>query len=139
MKTATFPGRFESLAAISAFVVAAAEAAGFKEMDVYAIQTAVDEACSNIIDHAYRGEEIGDIQVSCGMTHAGFKVVLHDHGQPFSPETIPDPDLASGLEERKIRGLGLYFIRKLMDEVDFQFSHDHGNTLTMVKHKETAS
>jgi anti-sigma regulatory factor (Ser/Thr protein kinase) len=134
METAIFPGRFESLASIGAFVEEAAKAAGFDEMAVYAILMAVDEACSNIIDHAYSGENKGDITLSLEDAAGSFTVILEDTGRSFDPGAIPDPDLTSDLENRKIRGLGLYFIRKLMDEVHFEFSAS-GNRLTLVKHK----
>jgi anti-sigma regulatory factor (Ser/Thr protein kinase) len=66
-------------------------------------------------------------------------VALRDYGHPFDPSRVPEPDINAGLEERKAGGLGLYLIRKLMDEVHFEFTPDSGNVLTMVKHKETSS
>lgn len=59
MKTKTYPANYKSLATISQFIIEQAEDAGFSPKDVYAIQIAVDEACSNIIDHAYGGENLG--------------------------------------------------------------------------------
>ncbi len=71
MTTKKFPANFQSLASISDFVVKSSEKAGFSPTDVYAIQTAVDEACSNIIDHAYGGEDIGDIQIEVTQVKMG--------------------------------------------------------------------
>ena len=56
-----FPGRYASLAEIGEFIGLAAQAAGFDSKDVYAIKLAVDEACTNIIEHGYGGEGIGKI------------------------------------------------------------------------------
>lgn len=134
-KTAIFPGSYTNLESICLFVIEAARQAGFDEMTVYSIETAVDEACSNIIDHAYCGEGKGDIECTCEDEKTAFRVVLRDHGQPFNPQSIPDPDLHTTLENRKEHGLGLYFIRKMMDEVHFDFSPIQGNTLTLVKQK----
>ena len=64
MKTVTVPGRYENLVKISSFVVQAAKEAGFDAAATYAVELAVDEACSNIIDHAYGGENIGEMQCS---------------------------------------------------------------------------
>lgn len=135
-RTVIFPGRFDSLAKIARFVVYAAEAAGLSRDAIYAVEMAVDEACTNIIQHAYGGEGRGDIECTCRINHSGLTVTLRDYGRPFDPERVPEPDIHTSLEERKEGGLGLYLIRKLMDEVHFEFVPDSGNVLTMVKRKE---
>jgi len=137
-KTATFPARFDSLAAIGQFVTHAAKAAGLDARAVYAVQLAVDEACANIIEHAYGGEGRGDIECTCIVNNNGLTVILRDYGRPFDPTSVPEPDLCASLEDRKARGLGLYFIRQLMDKVRFEFTPDSGNMLTMVKCKESS-
>jgi serine/threonine-protein kinase RsbW len=136
-QTATFPARLDSLAAISEFVTRAAEAAGLDARAVYAVQLAVEEACANIIEHAYGGEGRGDIECTCRVNENGLTVILRDYGRPFNPTSVPEPDLYASLEDRKIRGLGLYFIRQLMDQVRFEFTADSVKVLTMVKRKES--
>ncbi len=131
----SFPANFKSLAPISDFIVELAENSGFSPNDVYAIQTAVDEACANIIDHAYGAEGIGDIEILVSNIKNGIKITLHDEGEPFDPMDVPDPDITSPLEIRRERGLGIFFMRKLMDKVVFEFSSKKGNTLTLVKYK----
>ena len=135
MITRTFPGNFKSLEPISDFIVNQAEEAGFSAKDVYAIQTAVDEACSNIIDHAYGGENKGNIEIKIRNSTGELRILLYDKGEPFDPEDIPDPDISSPLEIRKERGLGIYFMKKLMDRVIFEFSPSEGNKLTLIKFK----
>lgn len=131
-----FPGQFESLAAISEFVTRAAEATGLDARAVFAVQLAVDEACSNIIEHAYRGERQGSIECTCHVSDAELRVVLRDHGRPFNPESVPEPNVHACIEDRTGGGLGLFLIRQLMDEVHFELTPNTGNVLTMVKHKE---
>ena len=138
-QTLTFPGRFDSLAAISEFVSRAAEAAGLDARAVYALQMAVDEACTNIIEHAYGGEGRGDVECTCRINNDGLTVALRDYGRPFDPTSVPQPDLHASLEDRNGSGLGLYFMRHLMDEVRFECTPDSSNVLTMVKLKGTAS
>ena len=135
-KTIILSARFENLEKICDFVDDSAKVAGFDEMARYSIKTAVDEACSNIIDHAYGGEGVGDIECTCEDINDSIEVTLHDNGKPFDPQKIPDPDLSIPIESRRERGLGLYFMRKLMDEVHFEFTKDAGNILVMVKHRE---
>jgi serine/threonine-protein kinase RsbW len=134
-KSSRFPGEFDSLPAISDFAGGAAEAAGLDPDAVYEVQLAVDEACANIIEHAYGGEGNGDIECTCRIDPDKLTMVLRDSGRPFDPASVPEPDLSCGIEERQARGLGLYLLRKLMDEVRFEFT-ESGNVLTLVKRKE---
>jgi serine/threonine-protein kinase RsbW len=135
MPTITFPGRFKNLAEISDFVAGEARQAGLNESEVYAVQLAVDEACSNIIEHSYGGEGVGEIECTAESTKSGLKIVLRDRGKPFNPEAIPEPNLNVPLNQLKPGGLGVFLMRKMMDEVHFDFNTDGGNVLTMVKRK----
>jgi serine/threonine-protein kinase RsbW len=134
-ETHNFAGRYDSLAAIGDFVAKAAEAAGLDRRAVHAVELAVDEACSNIIDHAYGGEGRGDIEVTYRTNGDGLTVILRDYGEAFDLDRVPQPDLQASLDERNGGGLGLHFIRELMDEVRFEFTQDSGNVLTMIKRK----
>jgi serine/threonine-protein kinase RsbW len=138
-QTRTFPGQFNSLAKISEFVTRAAGAVGLSEDAVYAVEMAVDEACTNIIAHAYGGEGRGDIECTCQINGDKLTVTLRDRGGPFDPSRVPEPDVDAALQDRREGGLGLYLIRRLMDEVHFEFTPDSGNILTMVKCKESTS
>jgi serine/threonine-protein kinase RsbW len=136
MMTEIYPGEFSSLSDISDFVVQQAKKANFSPRQIYAIQTAVDEACSNIIDHAYGGENLGYIEISVERIEGGIQITIVDDGKPFNPDEVPIPDTISPLEDRRERGLGVYFMRKLMDEVCYDFSNPTHNTLVMIKHRE---
>lgn len=136
-RTLTLPGRFESLSAFGEFVAQAAEAAGLDERAVYGVQLAVDEACTNIIEHAYGGEDRGEIECTCRINDRGLTILLRDQGTSLDPTNVPEPDVHASLEERDSRGLGVYFIRQLMDEVHFECTPESGNVLTLVKHRES--
>lgn len=99
------------------------------------MRMAVDEACSNIIEHAYGGEDRGDINLRCQKLPSRLKVTIKDHGEPFNPALVAEPDIHAPLEERDSGGLGLFLMRQLMDEVTFEFS-PKGNVLVMVKTRE---
>jgi len=131
----TFQGSYENLANIAAFVRQAAQEAGLGDFAMYMVETAVDEACSNIIEHAYGGEGKGEIQITCEETPTALTITIRDWGRPFDPDAIPDPEMHTDLEDLPGHGLGLFFIRKWMDDVRFNFSGE-GNILTLVKRKE---
>ena len=136
MGTAIFPGRLDSLEKIRDFVLRAARQAGLDETAIYAIELSVDEACTNIIEHAYGGEDRGNIEVSCIADGRGLTIRLRDTGKPFNPLKIPIPHARVRLKHLKSRGAGLFLMRKMMDEVHFEFIPDLVNTLTMVKYKK---
>jgi serine/threonine-protein kinase RsbW len=136
MKTITVPGFYKNLAIICEFVHQAAVDAGLNDKAVYEVETAVDEAVCNIIDHAYGGEGDGKVECSYEISDAGLIIHLRDFGKSFNPAKVKHPNLKAPLGKRKDRGLGLYMMRQWMDEVRFEFSQSAGNLLTMVKRRE---
>jgi len=136
MKNIQFTAKFEFLDEIRDFVGNIARDGGFGDKDIYNIQLATDEAASNIIEHAYEGVNDGLFELSCGMQGNAIRIILVDHGEPFDPSVVPTPDLKADLSERKIGGLGIFLMRKLMDEVHYDSRPEqNSNTLTMIKRK----
>jgi anti-sigma regulatory factor (Ser/Thr protein kinase) len=135
MRSVRFAAKFEYLDEIRDFVGAVARDGGFGEKDVYNIQLATDEAASNIIEHAYEGVSDGVLDLLCGMEKELIRITLIDYGVPFDPSAIPMPDLKADLSDRKIGGLGIFLMRKLMDEVHYEPRDDKSNVLTMIKRK----
>lgn len=129
-----FQARMESLENIDEFITAAALAAGLTAKAAYAVRLAVDEACANIIEHAYQNQG-GEIECIVQDKAEQLIITLRDWGKPFNPDLVPEPDIAASLEERPQGGLGLYFMLKMMDEVRFDFPTEGPNRLTMVKKK----
>jgi serine phosphatase RsbU (regulator of sigma subunit)/putative methionine-R-sulfoxide reductase with GAF domain/anti-sigma regulatory factor (Ser/Thr protein kinase) len=135
MPTKNFPAQFEYLDAIREFAADAARQAAMDDKEVYNVQLAVDEAASNIIEHAYEGIPDGQIEISLDVSQDALTVILRDKGKRFNPDDAVEPDLDAALEDRAIGGLGLFFMHKLMDEVHFEWVPDQGNVLTMVKYR----
>ena len=81
MASKTFNGNFSSLEKICNFVTKEAKEAGLNEDGIYAVQLAVDEACSNIIEHAYRDQDDGEIICECKILDDGLEIVLKDNMQ----------------------------------------------------------
>lgn len=139
------PGRYEQVKNICEFVSNGAREAGLDEDAVFHVELCCDEASTNIIEHAYGAEGVGEIVVSYEYDDDAFTVSLRDNGRSFNPNDVPPPPLpevAAGeadppppedvLERLQVGGLGIHFMRNLMDEVHFDFAEE-GNTLVMVK------
>ncbi|HQU36161.1 MAG: Serine-protein kinase RsbW [Anaerolineales bacterium] len=134
MQTVQFPAQFEFLDEIREFVGVIARENGFNDKAVYNIQLAADEAASNVIEHAYRGSADGMLEISCGVKAETLTIVMVDHGKSFDPSEVPLPDIQADLSDRKIGGLGIFLMRKLMDDFEY-VSSPRGNTLKMTKRK----
>ena len=136
MQTIQFAAKFEYLDEIRDFVGDIARSGGFSDKDVYNIQLASDEAASNIIEHAYENIMDGVLEISCWLKDDAITIILVDHGESFDPSNVPAPNVKADLSERQIGGLGLYLMRKLMDEVHYEAdAKNNRNTLTLIKHK----
>jgi len=135
----TFPARLDQLSIIGDFVTESASAMDVDDQDLFAIQMAVDEAATNIVLHGYSeaGQE-GFFWIGCWKEGSDFVVQLRDRGRPFDPSEVPEPDLHAPLEERQEGGLGIFLMRRLMDQVDFATEGEE-NVLTMVRHGTPAA
>ena len=137
----TVPGHYKEIKRICEFVAAGASRAGFDEDEVFHLELCCDEASTNIIEHSYGAEGKGEIVVSYRIRGNDFIITLRDNGKAFDPALVPPPPAfhsnnvpAEELTSQvRIGGLGLHFIRKLMDDVTFRSDRLHGNELTMIK------
>jgi serine/threonine-protein kinase RsbW len=95
----------------------------------YSIELAVQETCTNVVEHAYAGQD-GRIQVEFTLSHAPRRLTVdvRDKGKPFDPGSVPPPPL----DEVQYRGYGLFLMQELMDEIDYH-SDAGGNHWHMVK------
>lgn len=125
-----------NLAQIADFVSERARSVGLDEEQVFEVQMAVDEACANAMEHAYGGRSDGQVHVCCYSSNDEFVVRVTDFGKPFDPERVPQPQIDAPLEEREIGGLGLFFMRRLMDRVEIRSSQT-GNQVLLAKHRKT--
>jgi anti-sigma regulatory factor (Ser/Thr protein kinase) len=122
----------QQLETVREFVAETCQGFGLDCRTAYDVRLAVDEACTNVIQHAYAGRG-GRVKITIDTIKCGVRVTICDWGTPFDPLAVPTPDVAAPLEERPLGGLGLFLMRQMMDEVDFQFDTDDGNRLTMIK------
>jgi serine/threonine-protein kinase RsbW len=128
----SIPGRFDQLERVCHLIEQAAREAGLGEVEAGRCQLAVDEACTNVIEHGYGGEDRGVIDLVCQVREGELVVTILDHAAPFDPNQVPAPQLNASLDELKVGGLGIYLMRQVMDAVEFS-AEAGGNRLVLVK------
>lgn len=118
--------------AILSFVETACLDAAVDPALLFDLQLAVEEACSNVIEHAYHGQG-GLLRVRFETANSDVVITLQDQGRAFDPDRVAAPNTTQPLSKRPVGGLGLHLMRSLMDEVRFAFAAGR-NTLVMIKH-----
>ena len=130
------PGRIEYLADLRDFVMRVGKKYGFSERVTNAFKLSIDEAATNIIKHAYR-DWPGDITLRAIAKKNSLTMVLIDQGKFFDPRQVNDPDLQRYVEIGKKGGLGIFIMRRLLDNLDYRKTEE-GNELWMVKKLDEA-
>jgi len=132
-KHITVSSSTKSLSEIRRFIRSVAGESGFNKNTVEEIVLAVDEACTNIIKHAYKNSPDNLIEINARFAASTLTLTLIDYGKKFNPDYIVPPDLEEKLKKRKSGGLGIHLMRNLMDEVIYEVSNPKFNKLTLVK------
>lgn len=126
------PAEASQLHALRALAQAAATAAGFSPRDVEDLVLAVNEACMNVIQHGYRGRT-GTLELSAVLIEDGIEFRVRDTASPVTLEDWRP----RALDELRPGGLGVHFIRAIMDEIDYLPVPDgRGNQLRMKKYRD---
>lgn len=115
----TCKARIENLDTVVAFVEEAADRFNLETPKKFGLLIAIEEAFVNVCHYAYPQAE-GDVSISCGSDNDAFVLEIIDSGEPFDVLSLPEPDTTSGILDREIGGLGVFFIRKLTNEVSYR-------------------
>ena len=127
------PSSTENLSMIRDFVGSIGQRAGFSESDIAKLELAVDEACANVIEHAYRSDATHEVTVKATVDADAVQIDIVDTGCGFDPKQIEQVNLDQLISKRKSGGLGMRLIQSLMDEVRYQIGPGQKNELRMVK------
>ena len=111
--------RTENLSLIRDFVSSKTSDAGLAKDEIENVMLAVDEACTNIIKHAYNSFPDGEIVIKLEYNSDKLLVTIIDHGSTFDPNGIPDPDLQKYYRDGRVGGLGMFLMKTLMDDVKY--------------------
>lgn len=131
MKILKIPAADDRLGDINALLEEELESVDCPMRVLMQIQLSVEEVFVNISHYAY-GEGKGEAELTLVTAPGRFTMSFRDWGTPFDPLKKEDADVTLGVEERKIGGLGIFLVKKNMDEVRYTYE-DGSNLLTMIK------
>ena len=131
--TLQVPSSTENLALIREFVSSAAKQAGFDDKEVGRLELAVDEACANVIEHAYGQDVSKEVIVRARLDENEFSIDIEDTGKGFDPASVNQEELEQLINKRRTGGLGMRLMKTLMDEVRYEIEPGKKNALHMSK------
>lgn len=129
MKKIKLPPTLEAIDQVTNFVEQELGRAGVPTQVIMQMNIAVDEICSNIARYSDASDSTVGVCAANGLVTLRFS----DNGMPYDPTKQSDPDITLPAEERELGGLGIYMVKKSMDNVAYQY-HDGFNLLTLTKH-----
>lgn len=127
----------ENLERIASFIEKNLLKLNIKKDILEEVLISIDEATSNIVQHSYRHIKQGYIRLVLTVKKDRILVSIFDKGRIFEPDKVPSPDFSKNLNERALGGLGVFLMKKFMDEVTFLFKNSSDkkeNELKMVKY-----
>lgn len=132
MKELTTTATVENIDTVTAFVNEQLEALECPVKAMMQIDIAIDELFGNIAHYAYH-PEIGSATVRVEVAEEPLAVVITfiDHGIPYDPLAAEDPDTTLSAEERGVGGLGVYMVKKSMDEITYEYKN--GQNIVKIK------
>jgi len=131
----TIPNETQYLAAVREGVREVVTLGRFPEKELNKLTLAVDEAVTNVMEHAYEYDLEGEmhIQVVLEANDTQFVACIRDWGKAFDPTAVPTPDLTRHVAEGRRHGLGIFLIRQIMDEVSYRSTPEGCNELRLLK------
>ena len=131
------PAKLENIEAFLEAVTTFSQDQGIDPKRIPSIELSIEEVLVNIINHAYKGNP-GNAEITCGLDdHERLIIQIVDTGLSFNFAALDEPDIAAGIEDRKTGGLGVFLIKKLMDDVHYRRENGRNIlTLTVVPNRE---
>jgi len=131
--TLQVPSSTENLALIREFVTTVGRQSQLEEDEISNLELAVDEACANVIEHAYGHDITKEVVVRAKFDDESLQISVIDEGRGFDPNKTPQDSVEQLIHDRKSGGLGIRLIKKLMDEVSYEIVPGQKNELHMTK------
>ena len=128
----TLKNQLSELNTLASAVESFAEQAELDMKTQFNLNLALDELVTNIINYAYDDESLHQIEIELSYADSLLNINITDDGKPFDPTQTDAPELTQSLEQREVGGLGIHFVSKLMDSMNYQRTNEQ-NQLTLQK------
>ena len=141
----TVPADTTYLAKVRSLVLEVLKQTSLPPVKANMVALAVDEAVANIMEHAYADNRPADaphdtdIRIVLDTDTRRFEVLIRDRGAAFDPSLAPDVDMSQHVKAGRKGGLGIFLIRRIMDEINYTYKQGHHNELQMIKYIEPPS
>src|ERR1700761_7201576 len=114
------PSSTENLAMIRDFVKSIGTQSGMGDMEVAKLEMAVDEACSNVMEHAYNSDSTKEVSIRATIDESSVQIDVIDTGKGFDPAAVEQLQLQQLVSAKRTGGLGMRLIKAFMDEVHYE-------------------
>ena len=131
MQVLNVPAKDDQLDRVTAFADEFLEALDCPLKTQMQIDLSIEEIFVNIAHYAYAGKE-GDAEIRMAEADGVVTFTFIDSGVPYDPLKKPDPDVSLSAEDRQIGGLGIFMVKKSMDDMRYEYSNCR-NILTLIK------
>ncbi len=128
----TLPCDINQTTRLAEWIDGICESAGLGSSASMQVNLAIEEAVVNVMKYAYPNNSKGEVQIDALHDQEWLKFIITDLGLPFDPTTLEEADTSTSAEERKIGGLGVHLMRKMMDSISYE-RIDGKNVLTLGK------
>lgn len=129
----SLPSRIETVAKAANAVADFVSRSGISEEAAFGIDMAVREAVTNAVVHGNEQDEQKAVELTLKSSPEAVEITVHDQGQGFNPEEVPDPTESENI--MKTSGRGIFFMRTFMDEVTWSIRPGGGTTVRMLKRR----
>ena len=127
------PSSTENLSMIRDFVKSIGAQSGMGDMEIAKLEMAVDEACSNVMEHAYNADSTKEVSIRATVDANVVQIEVIDTGKGFDPSSIEQLKLEDLVSAKRTGGLGMRLMKSFMDEVHYEIVPGVKNELRMVK------
>jgi serine/threonine-protein kinase RsbW len=127
------PSSTENLSMIRDFVKSIGTQSGMGDMEVARLELVVDEACANVMEHAYDADSTKEVSIRAIVDDDSVQIVVIDSGKGFDPAAVEQLKLEELVSAKRTGGLGMRIMKSFMDEVHYEMQPGVKNELKMVK------
>ncbi len=122
--------RLSAIASLAEMIEEFGSSHNIPDTPIFLVNLEIDELMTNYVTYSFRKVRRPRMEVTLRTFRDRLVLVVEDNGPPFNPLESPDPDLTSGIDERRVGGMGLHLVRKYADRIDYRCVDDR-NILTL--------